>query len=98
MTETPHGDEEGLEDPDRPPQITPPQIVEDQQLPGLKLGNELPEGTKYWDQVIPSPFGDLTYQQPQRRDGKIRWRTADRKVEVVVESGTGKVVAIHQSE
>jgi len=63
---------------DEPKSPETPKIIIGQQLPGITFG----EG--YINQVIPSEFGDLTYQSPQYRDGFIRWRTSDRKTLITV--------------
>lgn len=65
-----------------------------EKLPWLKTGKELEESEKYWDQEIPSPYGTLYYRGFQLRDGRIRWRTKDDSVMVVVNSTTGIVEAV----
>ena len=64
-----------------------------QPLPGLVSDyTQLPDGTNYWNQVIPSPYGDLRYSTFQLRDGRLRWVTdteesADPTM-IIVETGT----------
>ena len=72
----------------------PEPIEVGKRLPGLKLGNELPEDEKYWDQKLPSEFGELFYGVNQMRDGKIRWVNKDNTVLITVESGTGSVLSV----
>jgi len=78
---------------------SPPEIKIGERLPGLLLGGELPAGTAYWDQVIPSQFGDLIFPLgDQYRDGLMRWSTADRKVKITVTHDTGIVCYIFKQQ
>jgi len=85
--------------PERP---TPPEahgeLEVGKDMPGLKDAKELPEGQKYWHQVIQSPYGELIYSPNQFRDGKIRWITRDNKVEITVSAGGKTILNIDKGE
>lgn len=77
-----------------------------EQMPAVELGHPLPglvvdvsllpEGTNYWDQVLPSPFGQLYYAPEQYRNGTIRWVTNHGEVRIIVQSGTGTVLEVDE--
>jgi len=72
----------------------PEKIEVGKKLPGLKLGKELPEDQRYWDQRLDSEFGTMLYGVNQLRDGQIRWVNEENTITVTVESGTGNVLGI----
>jgi hypothetical protein len=81
-----------------------PAIEIDQPLPGLEVDvTKLPEGTNYWDQIIPSRYGNLHYSTFQFRNGTLLWETdLDEKrsplTMIRVQSGTGIVLDIISPE
>jgi len=88
--------------PEQPEEL--PAIEIDQPLPGLEVDvTKLPEGTNYWDQIIPSRYGNLHYSTFQFRNGTLLWETdLDEKrsplTMIRVQSGTGIVLDIISPE
>lgn len=84
----------------RGPEYEPAEIEVGEKLPGLLATNEelqgLPEGVKYGDQVVPSPYGPLYYAPDQRRGGSLKWVTDHGEVSIKVEAGSGTVVEIDE--
>ena len=73
--------------------ITPVPIVVGEKLPGLLDGDELPEGRKYWNQRIDSPFGVLTFKGSQLEHGHVLWKSEDGHM-IQVDALTGVVTEI----
>jgi hypothetical protein len=80
------------------PQETNRELKAGDELHGLKTSAELPEGQNYWDQIIPSSYGELIYSPHQWRDGHIRWVTRDLKITVTVLAEGKQIVAIDRGE
>lgn len=76
-----------------------PDIEIGKPLPGLKQSWELKDGVEYWDQVIPTAYGELRYFPFQLRNGTILWGvepkedTDEAAFCVTVESATGIVLS-----
>ncbi len=70
-------------------------IVVGERLPGLKQ-YDLPEGTKYWDQVIPSIYGDLVQGKSDGRPVEP-WQTIDKRVSIHVDAHNKQVLQIEMS-